>query len=451
MSPSSGGSRPSSAGSSLEHLPLPAGDGLVARFERAVAPFAQRFAEAPAVAALRESLPVALVAAAVFLAAQVVLPHLPALAQIVPRLRDAIPGAFALASIVMAFVLAARLALRLGQPLAPALSATVVAFALALPRDARAAFAELVRSGGASGLGAFARTLGVSGLFTAIVVALAAAGAFELGRRHLGRRTGPWAAGLAVVALAWALERAGFSLAGALAVAIAPLATLGDTFLALLAITALESALFLVGIHGPALLAALILPAYIALQFENSAAAHAHLPLPHVVVVSTFLFVFPGGAGATLPLVLLLLRSPVARLKKFALATLAPSLLNVNEPLIFGLPIAYNPVLAVPFVLAPVALSGTTYAALALGLVGRPIYYVPSSIPSLVSAFLATLDWRACLLMAFNVAVAGAIWLPFVRVFERTEAARGAAAAAAGPEAAPPAAVAPLAADGLPR
>ena len=372
------------------------------------------------------------------------LPRLPALAEVVPRLRDAIPGAFALASIVMVFVLAARLARRLGLPLAPALGASVVAFALALPRDARAAFAELVRSGGASGLGAFARTLGVSGLFTAIVVALAAAGAFELGRRRLGPRAGPWAAGLGVVALAWALDRAGFSLAGALAVALAPLATLGDTFAALLAITAIESVLFLVGIHGPALLAALILPVYIALQFQNSAAAHAHLPLPHIVVVSTFLFVFPGGAGATLPLVLLLLRSPVARLKKFAFAALAPSLLNVNEPLIFGLPIAYNPVLAVPFVVAPAVLACTTYGAMALGLVGRPVYYVPSSLPSLVGAFLATLDWRACLLMAFNVALAGAIWLPFVRVFERTEAVR----AARPPRPPPPP---PLAANGAPR
>ncbi len=33
--------------------------------------------------------------------------------------------------------------------------------------------------------------------------------------------------------------------------------------------------------------------------------------------------------------------------------------------------------------------------------------------------------------MALNVVVAGAIWLPFVRVFERTEAARGARAAPA--------------------
>jgi len=163
------------------------------------------------------------------------------------------------------------------------------------------------------------------------------------------------------------------------------------------------------------------------LQAANTAAAAGHDPIPHIVVVSTFLFVFPGGAGATLPLVLLLLRSRVRRLRTFAYATIVPSLLNVNEPVMFGLPIAYNPVLAVPFVLSPVVLSSLTFGAMALGWVGRPIFYVPSSVPTLVSVFLATLDWRACVLVVVNVAVAGAIWLPFVRVYERLEAARTAA------------------------
>jgi len=166
------------------------------------------------------------------------------------------------------------------------------------------------------------------------------------------------------------------------------------------------------------------------LQFQNTAAHAHHETIPHLVVVSTFLFVFPGGAGATLPLVLLLLRSRVPRLRTFALATILPSLVNVNEPVIFGLPLAYNPVLAVPFVVAPVVLSCTTYAAMTFGLVGKPLFYVPSTLPAFVNVFLATLDWRACILIAVNIVLAGAIWLPFVRVYERAEIARSARAPA---------------------
>jgi PTS system cellobiose-specific IIC component len=411
MSRSSVESRPSSADSSLDLL-VPAGDGFVARFERAVAPFAKRFAEAPPVAALRESLPIAFAVLVVALVVLLALQPFTGWSQLPRRLSAAIPAGFAWASVAMVLVLATRLAVRLRHPVAPTVLAALAAFALALPRAALRSPASL------------SKTLCASGLFTAIVVSLAVAGGIAAARRRFGARTGTLTGALGVVAAAGVLAALGLSLAGALAALLAPLATLGDSFGALITITAIEAALFLVGIHGPALLAALVLPLYTDLQFQNTSAAHAHEPIPHLVVVSTFLLVFPGGAGATLPLVLLLLRSRVARLKKFALATLVPSLFNVNEPVIFGLPLAYNPTLAVPFVVAPVVLACTTYGALALGLVQRPIYYIPSTIPVFVNVFLATFDWRACVLMAVNVAIAGAIWFPFVRMYERVEAAR---------------------------
>jgi len=88
------------------------------------------------------------------------------------------------------------------------------------------------------------------------------------------------------------------------------------------------------------------------------------------------------------------------------------------------LPIVYNPVLGIPYVLAPLALVCTTYAALALHLVRAPVYYVPSTLPLFVNVMLATFDWRSCVLIAVNVIVAGAIYLPFVRMYERIEARR---------------------------
>jgi len=427
MSPSSGGSKPSSESSSAAALEPPAGEGFVARLERAVAPLAHRIAEAPAVRALQESLPLAFGAALAALLARLAVlllatpfPGWGALRELVAFL----PSAFALASVVMIVVLSLRLARRLRFPAAALLAAAASAFVLALPRDALAALERFARTRVLDDLGPFARTLGVSGIFTAIVIALGAAGAIALGRRRFGAGGGTAAGALAFVAAAYALFALGLSPASGLATALAPLATLGDSFVALVLITAIESMLWLVGIHGPALLAAIVFPVYLQLQVQNSDAFAHHQPIPHVVVVSTFLFVFPGGAGATLPLVVLLLRSPVRRLRSFAYATLGPALFNVNEPVIFGLPIAYNPVLAVPFVLAPVVLSCTTFAAFALGWVGRPLFYTPSTIPSIVNAFIATLDWRACVLVALNLLIAGAVWLPFVRVYERAESAR---------------------------
>jgi PTS system cellobiose-specific IIC component len=440
MSPSSAGSKPSSASSSdgerarapadAAGLALPAGDGLVARFERAVAPFAHRFADAPAVKALGESLPAALGFVAVYLVALLFARPFGGWPDYLASVRDNIGAAFAFASVLMVVVLSYRLAVRLAYPAAAMIATSFVAFCLALPRDAARALVLFATSRGAAGPGAFASVLGASGLFTAIVVCLSTAGAFALAQRRYGARGGALAAAAGVVLVSAGLFALHFSFAAALSTAIAPLATLGDSFVALALIAAIEAILWLVGIHGPALLAAVVVPVYLNLQAANAAAALHHEPIPHIVVVATFLFVFPGGAGATLPLVLLLLRSRVPRLRKFAYATILPSLVNVNEPVIFGLPLAYNPVLAVPFVVAPVVLACTTYGVIALGWVGRPIIYVPSMVPAFLNVFLATLDWRACVLVAVNLAVASAIWLPFVRVYERTEAARAAAGAA---------------------
>ena len=95
------------------------------------------------------------------------------------------------------------------------------------------------------------------------------------------------------------------------------------------------------------------------------------------MTVSLFLYVFPGGAGATLPLVLLLLRSKIKRVRTVAYASLVPAIFNANEPLMFGLPLVLNPVLAVPFVLVPCVLGVVSYAAVAEGLVARPALYIP--------------------------------------------------------------------------
>jgi PTS system cellobiose-specific IIC component len=169
------------------------------------------------------------------------------------------------------------------------------------------------------------------------------------------------------------------------------------------------------------LLAAVVTPIYITLQSQNGDAFAHHLPLPHIVVVSLFLFVFPGGAGATLPLAAWLAISRVPRLRTIGRAVVVPSFFNINEPLLFGLPIVFNGFLAVPFVLAPLVLATMTYLAVSFGWVMRPVAYIPSAIPTFVSTYLATFDPRAVVLALANVAIAALIYLPFVRAYERHE------------------------------
>jgi PTS system cellobiose-specific IIC component len=411
MLPSSAGSRQSSADSS------PAVHPFFGWLERTVEPYAARFGDAPVVLALRDALPFSFGGLIVGLIGFLIFAER---GDIVTRFKHAFSSGrlvltldvgFTTMSVVLICALAVVLARRLKYPPWLSIPATIFVFALSMPHPRVAKIED------------YSLALGASGLFLAIVVALLTAGALSLARSRLGARY-LWLGALAIIGIAFVAFELHLSLAKTLGVMIEPLGTLGDTYTALFVIAFLQAALWLFGIHGPALLAAVVTPIYLKLQFANTAAYTHGDPLPHIVVVSTFLFVFPGGAGATLPVALLLLRSKSARLKKIAYAALGPSIINTNEPLLLGIPIVFNPYLAIPFLVAPSVLVTTTYLAMRLGLVHAPAFYVPSSIPSVISVVLATFDWRALVLMIVNIAIATAIYLPFVRILERAELAK---------------------------
>jgi PTS system cellobiose-specific IIC component len=319
--------------------------------------------------------------------------------------------AFAIMGAALAVILPYRLARHLRLSAVALVAATLAAFALSLPRpfDFAAPLVYLKAAGGV-------------GLFLAMLLALAVAGA-SYAMRRFGRAAESAGAAAVVAVLACAVFLFHYAPANGLMLLLHPLARLGDSYGALMVVVGLQTLLWAIGIHGPATLAAVITPLYLTLQAQNSEAFVRHAPLPHIVVSSFFLFTSPGGAGATLPVAFLLLFSRTARLRVLGRAAIAPSLININEPLLFGLPIVANPFLAVPFICVPLITATIAYFATAENLVARAYTYIPGALPSPVSAYLATLDWRAVVLVLLNVALATVLYFPFVRAYDRHEAA----------------------------
>jgi len=387
---------------------VPAQAGLIQR----IVPRLRALAESPEMVAIRTALPISFIGLAVGLAGFMAI----APGTLLQRFSESFAAAFGVMSALLVVLLTNDLAKRRGVPPPLAIGVSLAAFALALPYERARTFFAL------------AKALGSSGLFLAIGIALLTVAALNLGRRRLGAVAGSFAGAIVIVGLAGLCLVLGVSLTAALNVAIAPLGDLGDSLTALLIITLVETLLWTIGIHGPALLAAVVLPVYINLQLQNTEALAHNAPLPHIVTVSMFLFVFPGGAGATLPLVLLLLRSKVKRIRRVALATLLPSIANANEPLMFGLPLVLNPTLSIPFVVAPLALAVVSWWAMDLGLVAKPAYYIPSTVPLPIGVFLATKDWRSVVLIFVDVLIALGIYAPFVNAYERQERLREAQA-----------------------
>ena len=397
--------------SSAASKPWSANSSLFARFFERALPALRRFGEAPAMLAVREALLWSAIGlGAGLLAFLALVPvHGPFLSGLPARISRAELPAFGVMACALAAVLPYRLALHLrySRPLLTA--AGLAAFALALPQPL--AFSQPLT---------YLARVGQSGLFLALIAGLLLAGLCCAARVRYAGIQGDAIGCAALLASAAALLAMHVSLGNALIGALAPLGRLGDSYAALMLIVLVETLLWLVGVHGPAALAAIVTPVYLALQQQNAAAYAHHLPLPHIVVVSLFLFVFPGGAGATLPLAALLACSKIARLRALGRVTFVPALFNFNEPLIFGLPLVLNPYLAVPFVLSPLILATLTYWTLAMGWVARPALWIPSSLPAFVSTYLATLDPRAIALLCVNLAVAALIYWPFVRAYERS-------------------------------
>lgn len=134
-------------------------------------------------------------------------------------------------------------------------------------------------------------------------------------------------------------------------------------------------------------------------------------------------FVVFGGCGTLLCLVMaIFLADRRHNMRTLSRIALAPVLLNINELILFGVPVVLNPVYVIPFLLTPVVLTGISYAVLALGWVPMVTHAVEWTMPIFFSGYLATGSIAGSLLQLVNLAVGTAIYLPFVRWAQRRQA-----------------------------
>lgn len=132
------------------------------------------------------------------------------------------------------------------------------------------------------------------------------------------------------------------------------------------------------------------------------------------------IFVLMGGCGSTLCLLVAILlfekNRSMRRLAKFAAV---PGFFNMNELLLFGVPIVYNPIMMIPFFLTPLASLVISAVAMKLGLV--PVVYrtVEWTTPILLGGYFATGSVSGAILQAVNLTVGVLIYRPFIRIMER--------------------------------
>ncbi|MDZ5254108.1 PTS sugar transporter subunit IIC [Clostridium sp. LIBA-8841] len=177
--------------------------------------------------------------------------------------------------------------------------------------------------------------------------------------------------------------------------------------------------LWLFGINGTSIIFPILFSLGITNTGINSELIAAGQDPTALMNLQMFRIAIMGGAGNTLGLVLLMCKSKSIHLKSLGRLSLVPGICGINEPIIFGGPIVFNPILAIPFILTPIVTCGLTYFAQLTGFI-TPGYIVdPSFTPFFAQAYLSSLDAMNVLFVFLLIPVSMVLYYPFFKIFEK--------------------------------
>ncbi|MGN0707070.1 MAG: PTS sugar transporter subunit IIC [Faecalibacterium sp.] len=217
----------------------------------------------------------------------------------------------------------------------------------------------------------------------------------------------------------------------------APFRNLGSSIFTVLIFVIVQQFLWILGIHGPNTLSAIRSVMFAEQGVANLAFFGANgttvgCPFPITWGAINDCFGNTGGSGATLGLIIAIFL--VARKDKtqttIAKLALAPGLFNINEPLMFGLPIVMNPIYAIPFILSPVVCDIIGYlCTIVFQIIPPTTLDVGWTTPGFLLPFLASggSNPLGLVIGVLCVAVSTLIYLPFVAAAAKANIAREAA------------------------
>lgn len=201
-----------------------------------------------------------------------------------------------------------------------------------------------------------------------------------------------------------------------------PLKNVGNSLPSVLLYNLLSSVLWCFGINGPTIVNSVWSPIFFALTQDNLTAYNAGAALPHIYT-QQFIDIFTtyGGGGSTLSLLILMLTvCKSKRVRELGKLAIVPGIFGINEPVIFGLPVVLNPIIAIPFIIVPVlntAISGFVFS------MGWVPYtngvMLPWTTPPLISGWLSTGSILGSILQLFELILGIVIYYPFIKMLDK--------------------------------
>ena len=202
-----------------------------------------------------------------------------------------------------------------------------------------------------------------------------------------------------------------------------PLLKLGNTFIGYSALIFLKDLFWTIGIHGPNMLSPIIAPLEIMFRDANRLAFEAGEALPYIFATPyRAIFLQLGGSGNTFMFTLMCaFMGKSERIKSIGKLALGPAIFQINEPIIFGIPIVLNPIMMIPFLLSSFSGVVVGYLGMSWGLVGRlPGIDIPWTTPPIINAYMASNgDLTVVLAQIVVLIVTAVIYYPFFRIVDK--------------------------------
>lgn len=207
-----------------------------------------------------------------------------------------------------------------------------------------------------------------------------------------------------------------------------PLLGLSQGLGSVILVTFLVQLFWFFGLHGHNVLAPVMEGIYSVALNENTAvytATQSTADLPWLWTRGSFdAYAQMGGSGVTLALIIaIFLFSKREEYKVVAKLSAPMGVFNINEPMIFGIPMVLNPLFVIPWLIVPPICVTIAYLATASGLIPPVFAAVPWITPPGLYAYLATGgSIMAAVVSLFNLFVAFLIWTPFVIAANKVKA-----------------------------
>lgn len=182
--------------------------------------------------------------------------------------------------------------------------------------------------------------------------------------------------------------------------------------MALMTATVINQAIWFIGLHG---------------GYALDALSGSLLALPHAAGASgpgwRLLFdnfVLLGGSGATLGLLLAIqIAVREGPIKQIGRLSWIPGLFNINETVLYGLPVLLNRIFLLPFLCVPVLLAFMAMLAVKADWLQVGAVQMPWTTPIFISGWLLSGSWAGVVFQVLALAVSTVCYLPFVRIADR--------------------------------